>query len=117
MKKKFRILLDTAFAPIEDFPHLKKKANLKNAFFDFGLPKQCEDKDIYQKAIADNRFVVTINFDDFNKLVKKYKPGIIGIPSQLTNAEIDAILTKFVSLNRVEDCMGKSIKIHLKDTI
>lgn len=105
------MLLDTAFAPVHDFPHLIKKANVKNAYFDLRLPKQCEDEEIYQKAIEDNRFVVTINFDDFAKLVKPKKPGIIGIPSQLTNADIDAVLTKFVSLNKAKDCIGKPIKI------
>lgn len=96
---------------MRDFPHLSKKANIKNAYFDLGLPKQCEDEEIYQKAIEDNRIVVTINFKDFNNLVKKGKPGIIGIPSQLNNADIDAILTKFVSFNEVDECMGKAIKI------
>lgn len=76
-----------------------------------GLPKQCEDQEIYQKAIENNRFVVTVNFDDFKKLIKRDKPGIIGILSQLTNADIDAILSKFVSVNNVEDCIGKAIKI------
>lgn len=76
-----------------------------------GLPKQCEDQEIYQKAIENNRFVVTVNFDDFKKLIKRDKPGIIGIRSQLTNADIDAILSKFVSVNNVEDCIGKAIKI------
>lgn len=104
-------MLDTAFAPINAFPHLTKKANVKNAFFDLGLPRQCSDEEIYQKAIENDRFVVTINFDDFNKLVKKEKPGIISIPSQLTNADIDAVLTKFVTINTVEKCMGKAIKI------
>ncbi|MBI2025894.1 MAG: DUF5615 family PIN-like protein [Candidatus Levybacteria bacterium] len=97
--KKFRLLLDTAFASVSAFPHLAKKANVKNAYFDLRMPKQCSDEEIYQKAIENDRFVVTINFDDFSKLVKKDKPGIIGIPSQLTNADIDAVLTKFVSIN------------------
>ncbi|MEK7517787.1 MAG: DUF5615 family PIN-like protein [Patescibacteria group bacterium] len=104
-------MLDTAFAPTKDFPHLRKKANIKNAYFDLGLPKQCEDQEIYQKAIKDNRFVVTINFDDFKKLIKRDKPGIIGIRSQLTNADIDALLSKFVSINNVEECIGKALKI------
>lgn len=90
---------------------MNRKANLKNAFFDLGLPRQCEDKEIYQKAIEENRFVVTINFDDFRNLVKKNRPGIIGIPSQLTNAEIDALLSKFVSVNKAENCIGKAIKV------
>jgi len=84
---------------------------VKNAYFDLGLPKQCGDDEIDQKAIEDNRIVVTVNFKDFNKLVKSGKPGIIGIPSQLTNADIDALLSRFVSLNKVEDCIGKGIKI------
>lgn len=58
-----------------------------------------------------NRFVVTINFGDFRKLIKPHKPGIIGIRSQLTNADIDALLTRFVSINRAENCIGKAIKI------
>lgn len=105
--------MDTGFAPAKDFPHLNRKSNLKNAFFDLKLPRQCEDQEIYQKATEDNRFVVTINFDDFKKFIKPDKPGIIGIPSQLTNADIDALLAKFVSLNTVKDYIGKAIKINL----
>lgn len=55
--------------------------------------------------------MVTINFKDFRKLVRENKPGIIGISSQLTNAGIDAAITKFVMVNKVEDCIGKAIKI------
>lgn len=105
------MLLDTAFAPANDFSHLCKKANVKNAYFDLGLPRQCDDEEIYQKAVEDNRFVVTINFDDFRNLVKPNKPGIIGLTSQLTNAGIDAALTKFVTVNKVKNCIGKAIKI------
>ena len=48
-------------------------------------------------------------------MVKRGKPGIIGIPSQLNNADIDALLTKFVSLNDVERCLGKAIKLTLDE--
>lgn len=84
---------------------------MKNAYFDFGLPKQCEDSEIYQRAIADNRFVLTINFDDFNKLIKKGKPGIIGIPSQLTNEEIDRKVSAFIAMKNPDDFLGKATKI------
>lgn len=104
-------MLDTAFAPIKDFPLLAKKVNLKNAYFDFGLPKQCDDSEIYQRAIADNRFVLTINFDDFNRLIKKNKPGIIGIPSQLTNAEIDRKVSAFLTDKNPDDFLGEAMKI------
>ena len=79
------------------------------------MPRQCEDEEIYQKAIEKNRFVVTINFDDFKKLVKKKRPGIIGIPSQLNNEKMDEVLAKFVSENTVDECIGKGIKISMPD--
>lgn len=110
-KKKFRILLDSAFAKPESFPKLKKKANLIHVVYDCGLSPQAEDEDIYQKAILENRFVITINFRHFQRLVKPGKPGIIGIESQLTNEEIDQIVTDFLSNKNPDDLKGKAIKI------
>lgn len=78
-KKKFRLLLDSAFAKPDSFPRLKKKANITHVVHDCGLSPQAEDEEIYQKAVSDNRFVLTINFKDFKKLVRRGKPGIIGI--------------------------------------
>ena len=95
-KGKFRILLDSAFAKPDSFPKLKKKANLAHTVHDLGLSTQAEDTEIYQKAIEENRFVLTINFKDFRKLVKGAKPGILGIESQLTNLEIDKKVTRFI---------------------
>lgn len=109
--KKFRLLLDSAFAKPSAFPKLKKKANLAHAVHDCGLSVQAEDKEIYQKAIEQNRFVLTINFKDFKKLVKAGKPGIIGIESQLTNDEIDKLVSGFLSAKDPEGYIGKAIKI------
>jgi Domain of unknown function (DUF5615) len=109
--KKFRIVLDAAFAKPSAFPRLSKKANLTHIVFDYKLSPQVEDEKIYQKAIEENRFVLTINFKDFKKLVKKDKPGIIGIESQLSNEEIDMIVTKFLSKKNPDDFIGKAIKI------
>lgn len=110
-KKKFRLLLDSAFAKSKFFPKLKKKTSLYHAVHDCGLSPQAEDEEIYQKAIKENRFVLTINFKDFKKLVKKGKPGIIGIESQLSNKEIDALVTKFIVNKNPDDYVGKAIKI------
>lgn len=110
-KRKFRLLLDAAFAKTDQFPKLQKKANVAHIVHDLNLSYQAEDKDIYQKAVETDRFVVTINFNDFTKLVVKGKPGIIGIPSQLTNTEIDILLTEFVTSNTVASCTGKAIKV------
>ena len=110
-RKKFRFLLDSAFATSSTFPKLSKKSNLAHVVFDYHRSYQAEDKDIYELAIRENRFVITINFKDFRKLVKKDKPGIIGIESQLTNEEIDKKITLFIHDKDPKDYTGKAIKI------
>jgi len=110
-KRKFRLLLDSAFAGPQAFPKLRKKANIAHAVLDFGLSRQAEDKDIYQKAIEEKRLVLTINFKHFQKLVQKGKSGIIGIESQLTNKDIDRLVTEFLTGKDPEDYRGKAIKI------
>lgn len=109
--KKFRFLLDAAFAQSSKFIRLNKKANLAHAVHDLGLSPQTEDKEIYQKAVEHDRFVLTINFKDFKKLVKPGKPGIIGIESQLNNEEMDELVTNFISGKNPNDYLGKAIKI------
>lgn len=110
-KKKFRLLLDSAFARPESFPYLKKKFNLAHAVHDLGLSPQAEDEQIYQKAVSENRFVLTINFKDFRKFVRKGKPGIIGIESHLTNEEIDKKVSSYLLNKNPADYMGRAIKI------
>lgn len=103
--------MDSAFARPKAFPKLNKKANLAHAVYDCGLSVQAEDKEIYQKAVEENRFVLTINFKDFKKLVKVGRSGIIGIESQLSNDEIDKLVSNFLSGKDPQDYIGKAIKI------
>lgn len=110
-KSKFRILLDSAFAKPESFPKLKKKVNLAHCVHDLGLPPQAEDHEIYQKAVENNRFVLTINFRHFRKLLKKGKPGVFGIESQLTNEQIDELVSNFLSSKDPDNYLGKATKI------
>jgi predicted nuclease of predicted toxin-antitoxin system len=110
-KKKFRILLDSAFAKPDAFPKLRKKANLAHAVHDLGLSSQAEDEEIYQKAVGEERFVLTINFKDFRRLVKKGKSGILGIESQLTNEEIDQKVVEFLKDKDPEKMLGRAYKI------
>lgn len=110
-KRKFRLLLDSAFAKPDQFPKLAKKAKLLHAVHDLGLSKQAADIDIYQKAIEENCFVLTINFRHFRKFVVSGKPGVIGIDSQLSNNEIDSIVVNFISGKNPDDFLGKATKI------
>lgn len=80
-------------------------------YFDYGMSRQAEDEEIYQKAIEHERFVLTVNLKDFRKLVKTNNPGVIGIESQLSNQEIDRLVTDFVMKNNHARCMGKTFRI------
>lgn len=109
--RKFRFLLDSAFAKASKFLRLNKKAKLIHSVLDLGMSPTTEDKDIYQKAIENNCLVLTINFDDFKKFVRVGKAGVIGIPSQQTNDEIDKLVSDFISDKNPDDFIGKAIKI------
>ncbi len=75
------------------------------------MSPQAEDEEIYQKAVSENRIVLTINFKDFRRLVKKGQPGVLGIESQLTNIEIDQIVSDFIADKDPEDLRGKALKV------
>jgi len=110
-KRKFRILLDSAFAKPSSFPLLCKYTNLAHPIYDYGLSQQEEDKAIFQKAIEDNRIVLTVNFKHFKKFVRKDKPGVIGIESQLFNEQIDKLVSGFLKNKNPDDFIGNAIKI------
>lgn len=108
--RKFRLLLDAGFASSDSFPKLRKKTNLAHCVFDGKLSAQAADLDIYQLAIQQNRFVITHD-KDFKLFVKPNKPGIFILPSHLSNAELDTIVTIFFSTKNPENFIGKAIRI------
>lgn len=103
--------MDEAFPHQRMFPRLSKKANVRHIVHDFIHRRQIDDKEIYDIAVFDNRFVVTINFKDFKKFVVKDRPGIIALPSDLTIKDIERVLLKFISTTTPNECMGKAIKL------
>ncbi|MBI4079213.1 MAG: DUF5615 family PIN-like protein [Candidatus Levybacteria bacterium] len=103
--------MDSAFAVTTQFPKLRKKANIAHCVHDYGLSIQAEDKEIYQTAVKENRFVLTVNFKDFKPMVGGGKPEVIGIPSQLTNQQIDETVCTFISDINPNDFVGKAIKL------
>lgn len=109
-KRKFRLLLDSAFAKTILFPKLSKKAHVIHSVHTLKLSAQAEDKDIYQKATQNNCCVVTID-EDFKKLVKPKKAGVILVPADLSVIQMEAVLVKFISGKNPEDFIGKWEKI------
>ena len=108
--KKFRLLLDSAFAQPLIFTRLCKKANVAHIRHTFNLSPQAEDQHIYQIAMETNRIVVTRDLD-FEKLVKPKRPGTIILRRYITNETIDKHLTEFISGKDPDDLIGKAVKI------
>lgn len=81
----------------------------------FNLSPQAEDKDIYNLAVKNRMFVVTMDYD-FKKFVRKGCPGAFLLHAGLTNLEIDTAILNFIHGKNPEDYYGKIIKISvLKD--
>ena len=110
--KKFRLLLDAAFARPQVFARLSKKANISHVVWDFRKSGQVSDEEIYQLATTEKRFVVTINYSDFKKLIKPGRAGVIGVPSYLANEEIDKLLADFISGKDPQEFLGKAVIVH-----
>lgn len=108
---KFRLLLDSAFAKPSVFKKLCKKAAVKHIRHDLKLSPQTEDKEIYNRAAKENMFVVTINYKDFKKFVRKGKPGILALDSGHSNSELDSILANFIKDKNPQDYFGKATKV------
>jgi len=88
-----------------------KKAVLKHVRFDFNLPRQAEDEEIYNLAVREKMFVITMNYKHFKKLVRKNSPGVFSLDSGLSNEEIDIVICEFISLRNPKDYLGKTVKI------
>lgn len=109
--RKFRILLDSAFARKEKFSRLSKKANLLHPVVDLGMSPQTEDEELLNIAVREKRFVLTVNFEDFKRLLKNSKTGVFGIESELSNEEMDELVSDFLSGKNPEDFYGKATRI------
>lgn len=108
---KFRLLLDTAFAKPSTFKKLSKKALVRHVRLDFSLPRQAEDSEIYNLATKEKMFVVTMNYKHFKKFVRKSLPGVFALDSELTNEQIDIILSDFISGKNPFDYYRKATKL------
>ncbi len=109
-KKKFRFLLDSAFAKPQAFKRLCKKANTAHTRHTYNLSAQAEDEQIYTLATAEKRIIVTQDAD-FKKWFKKKGAGVFMLPSYLTTSEIDSLLSNFILGKDPKDYLGKITKL------
>ena len=78
--------------------------------YTLGLSREAEDAFIYQKATQEDCIVVTID-DDFKKLTKPNRAGVIIAPADLSVIEMEKSLLEFIKGKSPDDLRGKCQKI------
>jgi predicted nuclease of predicted toxin-antitoxin system len=90
---KHKLLFDENMPPRTRYPRLNSHFDVKHVSHDYhkdGIP----DEDVYQLACEQERIVITINRDDFEKLAgSKDDCGIIAIADGPAAARTDTKLT------------------------
>ena len=90
---KHKLLFDENMPPRTGYPRLNEHFNVKHISHDYnksGTP----DEEVYKTACEQGRIIITINRDDFIKLVgTKDDCGVIAIPDGPAAARTDTKLT------------------------
>lgn len=108
--RKFRFLLDSAFAKPQVFERTAKKASIRHIRHDFNLAPETEDEAIYQLASQKNMIIITLDLG-FKKLTQQKGAGVFMLSSGLSNEDIDTQLSNFISGKNPDDYKGKATKI------
>jgi len=90
---KHKLLYDENMPPRTQYPRLNAHFDVKHISHDYhkdGIP----DEEVYDIAVKQGRMIITINRDDFEKLVGfKADCGVIAVPDGPAAARTDSKLT------------------------
>ena len=102
---KFKILLDEALPPRQQFPITNATFDIKHIKHDLGLSGYA-DSVVYEVASKLDRLVVTPNIKHFKKLLKGKETGIISVSMALSKTEIDKKLCSFLKKSKRGELFG-----------
>src|ERR1051326_5523897 len=90
---KHKLLFDENMPPRRQYPRLNEHFDVKHVSHDYNRDG-ATDEEVYKLAWREERIIITINRDDFAKLVgTKDDCGIITIPDGPAAARTDTKLT------------------------
>jgi predicted nuclease of predicted toxin-antitoxin system len=108
---KHKLLYDENMPPRTQYPRLNAHFDVKHVRDDLhlaGIP----DPQVYELAVKQRRIVITINRDDFEKLVgTKIDCGVIAIPDGPAAARTDTKLTALLMKNGPAYFRGRLIPL------
>jgi predicted nuclease of predicted toxin-antitoxin system len=92
------------------FKILSEKANLAHVYHTYKLSKQADDIDIYNLGCKERRTIVSAD-NDFKRHVRSNGVGVLVVPSGLSTADLDKLLSDFVSGKNPLNYYGKATKV------
>lgn len=112
---KHKILFDENMPPRIGYPRLNEHFNIKHVRDDYnmaGIP----DEEVYKIAHEQGRIIITINRDDFAKLVgTKDDCGVIAIPDGPAAARTDTKLTALLMHHGPNYFRGRLVPLGAED--
>lgn len=93
---KHKLLFDENMPPRTQYPRLNEHFDVKHVSHDYNKGGVADDE-VYKMACKQRRIVITINRDDFAKLVgTKDDCGVIAVPDGPAATRTDTKLTAFL---------------------
>lgn len=113
---KHKLLFDENMPPRTGYPRLNEHFNVKHISHDYnksGTP----DEEVYKTACEQGRIIITINRDDFIKLVgTKDDCGVIAIPDGPAAARTDTKLTALLMRHGPNYFRGRLVPLGGEET-
>ena len=112
---KHKLLFDENMPPRTQYPRLNEHFNVKHVSHDYkmgGIP----DEEVYKIACEQRRIIITINKDDFVKLVgTKDDCGVIAIPDGPAAVRTDTKLTALLMRHGPNYFRGRLVPLGAPD--
>ena len=107
---RHKLILDEGLPPKDRFPTLNSLHSVKHINHD--LKKGgTNDPAIYRLAEKEGYMVVVLNIKDFKPFIKKNKPTVLSISTELTNQQIDLKLCKLLKSLKPSEQKGCLISV------
>lgn len=111
---KHKLLLDENLPKRQYFPLTNSHFDLKHIAADY-KESGLTDLKVYERAVEEERIVVTNNIKDFKELANlNKKAGVIGITPNLSTGDIDKKLTALLRKTTPKELYGKYTSISEK---
>jgi predicted nuclease of predicted toxin-antitoxin system len=112
---KYKILYHENMPPRTQYPRLNAHFDVKHIRDDYhkaGIP----DEEVYDIAVKQGRLIITINRDDFEKLVgSKADCGVIAVPDGPAAARTDSKLSALLMRHGPTYFRGRVIPLGAED--